>query len=145
MRLYLSDETKTERLGEKLASLARPGDVLLLNGPLGAGKSCFSRAFIRSLLQDPRLSVPSPTFTLVQTYEAPAGFEVWHYDLWRLTGPQALEELGWDEALGGIVLVEWPDRLEELTPPNAWHLTFSLCHEGREVEIKGDLRGFDGL
>lgn len=143
MRLYLSDESETQKLGERLASIAKAGDVLLLEGPLGAGKSSLSRAFIRALMQDPRLAVPSPTFTLVQTYQTPAGEEIWHYDLWRLDGPEALEELGWDEALSGIVLVEWPDRLAALTPPQAWHLRLSLTGAGREIEIKGDLRGFD--
>lgn len=143
MRLYLSDESETQKLGEKLAAVARPGDVILLEGPLGAGKSCLSRAFIRALMADPHLAVPSPTFTLVQTYEAAGGLEIWHYDLWRLSGPQSLEELGWDEALSGIVLVEWPDRLEALTPPGAWRLRLSLSGSGREVEITGDLRGFD--
>lgn len=143
MRLYLSDESETQRLGEKLAAIARPGDVLLLEGPLGAGKSCLSRAFIRALLQDPRLAVPSPTFTLVQTYETPDGVGIWHYDLWRLEGPGDLEELGWDEALSGIVLVEWPDRLGGLTPANVWRLRLSLAGAGREIEITGDLRGAD--
>lgn len=145
MQLFLSDEEATEHLGRKLAGLARPGDVLLLTGPLGAGKSCFSRAFIRHLMRQPRLGVPSPTFTLVQSYTTPTGIEIWHYDLWRLDGPQALEELGWDEALAGIVLVEWPDRLGDLTPPDAWRLEFALSTTGRMVEIKGDLRGFNGL
>ena len=144
MRFYLSDESETQRLGEKLASFARPGDVLLLEGPLGAGKSCLSRAFIRALMQDPALAVPSPTFTLVQGYETPGGLEIWHYDLWRLEGPDALEELGWDEALAGIVLVEWPERLGALTPPGAWRLCISLSGAGREIDITGDLRGFDG-
>jgi len=143
MRLYLKDESETRDLGERLAAIARPGDVLLLEGQLGAGKSSLARAFIRALMRDPRLPVPSPTFTLVQGYETPEGAEIWHYDLWRLDGPGALEELGWDEALGGIVLVEWPDRLEDLTPPGAWRLRLSLSGAGREVEIEGDLRGFD--
>ena len=144
MHLYLSDESETRKLGEKLAAIAQPGDVLLLEGPLGAGKSCLSRAFIRALMGDERLTVPSPTFTLVQTYAVPDGPEIWHYDLWRLDGPHALEELGWDEALTGIVLVEWPDRLGELAPPDAWRLRLSLSGSGREIEITGDLRGFDG-
>lgn len=143
MRLYLPDESATQKLGEKLAAIARPGDVLLLEGPLGAGKSCLSRAFIRALMKDPRLVVPSPTFTLVQTYETPDGLDIWHYDLWRLDGPDALTELGWDEALAGIVLVEWPDRLAELTPPEAWRLCLSPSGAGREVSITGALRGFD--
>ncbi len=143
MRLYLKDELETQRLGERLAAIARPGDVLLLEGQLGAGKSSLARAFIRALMGDARLPVPSPTFTLVQTYKTPGGAEIWHYDLWRTDGPGALEELGWDEALAGIVLVEWPDRLGDLTPPGAWRLRLSLSGAGREIEIEGDLRGFD--
>ncbi|MDE2318705.1 MAG: tRNA (adenosine(37)-N6)-threonylcarbamoyltransferase complex ATPase subunit type 1 TsaE [Rhodospirillales bacterium] len=143
MRLHLKDESETQRLGKKLAAIARPGDVLLLEGQLGAGKSSLVRAFIRAAMGDARLTVPSPTFTLVQSYETPAGAAIFHYDLWRLDGPAALEELGWDEALGGIVLVEWPDRLGGLTPPSAWRLGFSLAGAGRDVEIEGDLRGFD--
>lgn len=143
MRLYLKNESETQRLGERLAAIARPGDVLLLEGPLGAGKSSLARAFIRAMMNDQRLAVPSPTFTLVQTYEAPGGVEIWHYDLWRINGPGALEELGWDEALAGIVLVEWPERLGDLTPAGAWHLRLSLAGAGREIEIEGDLRSFD--
>jgi tRNA threonylcarbamoyladenosine biosynthesis protein TsaE len=143
MRLYLKDESETQRLGEKLAAIARPGDVLLLEGQLGAGKSSLARAFIRALMGDSRLAVPSPTFTLVQSYETPGGAEIFHYDLWRLDGPGALEELGWDEALSGITLVEWPDRLGDLTPSHAWRLLLSLSGAGREIEIEGDLRGFD--
>ena len=143
MRLHFKDESGTWRLGALLADIAKPGDVLLLEGQLGAGKSSLARAFIRAAMRDPRLAVPSPTFTLLQTYETPGGTEIFHYDLWRLDGPAALEELGWDEALCGIVLVEWPDRLGALAPLGAWRLCFTLAGVGRDVEIEGDLRGFD--
>ncbi len=143
MRLHLKDESETQRLGEKLASMARPGDALLLEGQLGAGKSSLARAFIRAAMNDPYLVVPSPSFTLVQTYETPGGTTIFHYDLWRTDGPAALDELGWDEALCGIVLVEWPDRLGELAPPGAWRLRLALAGTGRDVEIEGELRGFD--
>ncbi len=143
MRLHLQDESETQRLGQKLAAIALPGDVLLLEGQLGAGKSSLARAFIRALMAEPGLAVPSPTFTLVQSYETPGGVEISHYDLWRLDGPDALEELGWDEALSGIVLVEWPDRLGDLAPQHAWRLRLSLAGAGRDVEIDGELRGFD--
>ncbi|MGE4481744.1 tRNA (adenosine(37)-N6)-threonylcarbamoyltransferase complex ATPase subunit type 1 TsaE [Acidocella sp.] len=143
MRLHLNDESDTQRLGERLAAIARPGDVLLLEGPLGAGKSSLARAFIRARLGDARLNVPSPSFTLVQCYETPDGGRIWHYDLWRLDGAAAMEELGWDEALAGIALVEWPDRLGALAPRAAWRLTLSFAGTGRMVEIEGDLRGFD--
>lgn len=112
----------TERLAAALAALVRPGDAILLSGDLGAGKTALARAFLRTLTGDPALDVPSPTFTLVQTYDTPIG-PVHHYDLWRLTGPGAMAELGWDDALEDIVLVEWPDRLGALTPPHALTVT----------------------
>lgn len=108
----------TVALGRRLAAGLRAGDALLLEGPLGAGKSALARAILRALLDDPALVVPSPTFTLVQTYDAP-GFAVAHFDLWRLDGPGALTELGWDEARDGVVIVEWPDRLGDLRPETA--------------------------
>lgn len=79
----LSDERKTEELAARLAMIARVPDIILLFGDLGAGKTAFARAFIRAWSADPNTEVPSPTFTLVQPYEAPRG-PVWHFDLYRL-------------------------------------------------------------
>jgi tRNA threonylcarbamoyladenosine biosynthesis protein TsaE len=112
--IMLADEAATAALAARLARQARPGDVVTLAGPLGAGKTSFARAFIAALgVPD---EVPSPTFTLVQTYEAPIG-TLWHFDLYRLTSPDEVDELGLDEALiEGIVLIEWPDRLGALLP-----------------------------
>ncbi len=123
-RLFdLADLAATARLAAAVASLARPGDAILLDGPLGAGKTAFARAFLRAATGQPALEVPSPTFTLVQSYPTRLG-TVHHFDLWRLEGPAALAELGWDEARDDIVLVEWPDRLGALWPPDA--LTVAL-------------------
>jgi len=144
MRRSLPDQSATEAIGQRLAARAKPGDVLLLSGPLGAGKSTLARAFIRAVAGDPGLTVPSPTFTLVQSYETPRG-EIWHYDLWRLDGPAALEELGWDEAQSGIVLVEWPERLGALTPPHALHITLSPDGAGREINLAGEVNWLDEL
>jgi len=118
VRLALPDLAATEALGARLAALARPGDAVLLEGPLGAGKSALARALLRALAGDPTLEVPSPTFTLVQSYATPRG-PAHHFDLYRLAGPDGLHELGWDEAREGIVLVEWPDRLGPLAPEGA--------------------------
>jgi tRNA threonylcarbamoyladenosine biosynthesis protein TsaE len=127
----------TEELGARLARLARPGDVILLEGPLGAGKTVLARAFLRAAVGNPGLEVPSPSFILVQTYETAIG-RVHHFDLWRLDGPGRLTELGWDEALQDIVLVEWPDRLGPLRPVEA--LTVALRYgegEAREAVLTG--------
>ena len=121
--IMLPDLSATARLAAALATLTHPGDALLLCGPLGAGKTAFARAFLRAASDDPALEVPSPTFTLVQSYATRRG-TVHHFDLWRLDGPAALAELGWDEARDDIVLVEWPDRLGALRPPDA--LTIAL-------------------
>lgn len=141
-RLYLPDEAALVALAARMAGRARLGDVLLLSGPLGAGKSSFARGFIRAAAGDPALEVPSPTFTLVQVYETKLGL-VSHYDLWRLSGPAEVEELGWDEALGGIVLVEWPERLGPLTPEQALRIALSPARDGREIALTGEERWFD--
>ena len=127
----------TARLAAQVAARVQPGDAILLEGPLGAGKTSFVRAFLRAALDDPALEVPSPTFTLVQTYESPCG-PIHHYDLWRITGPAALIELGWDEARADIVVVEWPDRLGPERPDDA--LTISLAATGettRQATLAG--------
>lgn len=116
----------TAALARWLAPCLRGGDVLLLSGPIGAGKSHFARALISTLLEAAGTSedIPSPTFTLVQTYEA-AGLEIWHADLYRLGHPDQILELGLDEAFAtALCLVEWPDRLGSLTPPDALHVSF---------------------
>ncbi len=118
VELLLARLADTEALGRRVAGLLRPGDSVLLEGPLGAGKSTLARALLRALCRDPAMEVPSPTFTLVQEYESPLG-PVSHFDLWRLDGPAGLPELGWEEAREGVVLVEWPDRLQSLRPDDA--------------------------
>lgn len=123
--LALPDEAATARLAQAVARLARAGDAILLAGPYGTGKTAFARAFLRAATGDPDLVVPSPSFTLVQTYALPDGVEVWHYDLWRVAGADELAELGWDEARAGIALVEWPERLGSLAPAGA--LTIALA------------------
>lgn len=138
--LDLKDLSATHALAARLAGLLRPGDAVLLDGPLGAGKSEFARAVLRAAAGDPALEVPSPTFTLVQSYDLPAG-TAHHFDLYRLDGPAGLDELGWDEALEGIVLVEWPDRLGPYAPADALRITFE---PGAEEDARiAHLAGWD--
>jgi len=137
MLIELSDLAATEALAARIAALVRPGDTILLEGDLGAGKTAFARALLRAASADPALEVPSPTFTLVQSYATSIG-TVHHFDLWRLDGPRGLGELGWDEARDGIVLVEWPDRLGPDVPEDALTLTLAIAGPTqRRVTLSG--------
>ncbi|MDO5643038.1 MAG: tRNA (adenosine(37)-N6)-threonylcarbamoyltransferase complex ATPase subunit type 1 TsaE [Paracoccus sp. (in: a-proteobacteria)] len=131
------DAALTAAFARALASDLRTGDVLLLDGPVGAGKSHFARALIRARLQSPDEDVPSPTFTLVQSYDSAP--PIWHADLYRLTDPAEVDELGLTDAMpDAISLIEWPDRMA--LPPAA--LTISLRPlpdpDLREITLAGD-------
>lgn len=136
--LDLPDLSATHALAARLAGLLRAGDAVLLEGPLGAGKSELARAVLRAAAGDPALEVPSPTFTLVQSYDLPAG-PAHHFDLYRLDGPEGLAELGWEEAREGIVLVEWPERLGNERPAGALTVTLEplAVEEARRVTLSG--------
>ncbi|HEV7256436.1 MAG TPA: tRNA (adenosine(37)-N6)-threonylcarbamoyltransferase complex ATPase subunit type 1 TsaE [Bosea sp. (in: a-proteobacteria)] len=109
-RLVLADEAATLRLAADLAAILKPGDIVALSGHLGAGKSLLARAILRELSDDPALEAPSPTFTLVQSYETPRG-PVLHADLYRVRSPEELDDIGLVEDLDRLItLVEWPDR-----------------------------------
>jgi tRNA threonylcarbamoyladenosine biosynthesis protein TsaE len=144
--LSLPSPDATAALAALLAPRLRPGDVLLLSGGIGAGKTHFARALIHALQEAPE-DVPSPTFTLVQTYETAAG-ALWHADLYRLTGPGEVEELGLLEAFEeAICLVEWPDRLAELLPEGALSLGFALGpeEEARSLSLSWSAPRWDAL
>lgn len=134
----ISSEAETAALAATLARQCRAGDLFLLSGPLGAGKSVFSRAFIRALCGE-KTEVPSPTFTLVQNYECAKGI-IWHYDLYRLEDPEEIFELGWEEAMvDGIALVEWPQKLGDYTPMMATRITIEpLDGEKRTITVEDD-------
>ncbi len=125
MIIETNSEIETSEFARGFASGLAPNDIILLNGDLGAGKSVFSRAVIRALCGDENIEVPSPTFTLVQTYDAPIGM-IWHFDLYRLSDICEIYEIGWEEALsGGVLLVEWSERLGNLLPPSYIDVTLS--------------------
>jgi len=120
--LDLPDEAATAALAARLAARARRGDVIALQGPLGSGKTSFARAFIRAFAGTEE--VPSPTFTLVETYAAPGKLPIWHFDLYRLTAPEQAFELGIEEAwTDAMSLIEWPERLGDLLPREHLRLT----------------------
>ena len=135
----------TERLACRIAERARAGDAVLLSGPLGAGKSALARALIRALAENPALEVPSPTFTLVQSYPTPR-LTAHHLDLWRLPAWQAdardtLTELGWDEWRDDLLIVEWPERLGLRAPADA--LTVDLAMGPVEGSRVARVNGWD--
>jgi tRNA threonylcarbamoyladenosine biosynthesis protein TsaE len=132
----LPDLGATARLGAAIAAGLRAGDVVALWGDLGAGKTTLARAILRALgvTED----VPSPTFTLVQSYDT-ARFAVAHYDLYRLKSAAEMRELGFDDALeDGVALVEWPERAPEALPPEALHVRLALT--GRTARLTGPAR-----
>ena len=110
--LLLADDDATAELGRRLAGALRPGDLLLLQGDLGAGKTALARSIVRSLMADPRLDVPSPSFALVQPYEG-NGISVLHTDLYRIRDPREVDELGLFDRTDTLVLCEWPEQADE--------------------------------
>lgn len=140
LSLFLADESASTRLGAVLADVLQPGDVVLLRGGIGAGKTHLARAFIQHRLGRME-DVPSPSFTLVQTYDA-EGAEIWHADLYRLSHPDEVMELGLDAAFdSAICLVEWPDRLGDLAPATALNIALSPSGDGRLAECSGGRPG----
>ncbi len=133
--LSLIDEVATAALGARLAGLLRTGDIVRLSGDLGAGKSTLARALIAALtgVKD----APSPTFTLVETYDAP-GFSLWHFDLYRLEKADDAWELGLEEALDdGVLLVEWPERIDGLLSADALTIRLEVAGGVRRADISG--------
>ena len=133
LALDLADETATAALGTRIGAVARPGDVVALMGDLGAGKTTLARGLIRSLL-GPETEAPSPTFTLVQTYAAP-GLPVWHFDLYRLNDPREARELGLEEAMDGLALIEWPEKLGRDLPLARLEVRLSFGGQGRIARL----------
>lgn len=121
-----SNEQSTADYARLIASMVRAGDLVTLSGGLGVGKTSFARALVRALTGQPDLDVPSPTFTLMQTYEGP-GFPIVHADLYRIGDPTELDELGWYEmAQTSLVLLEWPERAPEFLHANRLDVALSI-------------------
>jgi tRNA threonylcarbamoyl adenosine modification protein YjeE len=138
----LADEQATARLMVDIAATIEPGDLITLSGDLGAGKTTFARALIRHLAGNERIEVPSPTFTLMQAYDLPR-FTVVHADLYRLSGPGELAELGFEDAAeDAVTLLEWPDRAGGFLPPNRFDLTLTLSPQHGETFRQARVTGY---
>ncbi len=132
---HLADPAATDQLAHAIAPHLGPGDTLALSGGLGAGKSHFARALIGARLSALGRSepIPSPSYTLVQTYELD-GVQLWHADLYRLSGAEELTELGLDEAFSSaICIVEWPDRLGHARPARVLDLRLDFAGGSDEM------------
>jgi tRNA threonylcarbamoyladenosine biosynthesis protein TsaE len=136
MQRQLADDAATAALGDEIAAGLHPGDVIILQGDLGAGKTALARAIIRALAGDPELEVPSPTFALVQPYDTPRG-PVLHADLYRLGDPREVDELGLLDNPEAIVLVEWAERSPEITATASHVVTLAIPPggTGRSVTV----------
>ena len=134
----------TRNLALAVAARLRCGDVVTLAGDLGAGKTTFAQFLIGGLSLVP-VEVTSPTFNLLQTYDVKLGdgakAELYHYDLYRIVHPSELQELGLEDALNGVALVEWPDRMAGERIPVVLALSFTIGEDGsRSVAVDGDAR-----
>jgi len=139
--IELASEQETVQFAKKLSRMTGPGDVIALYGDLGAGKSVLARAFIRAHMDDD-IEVPSPTFTLLQTYDADE-MVLYHFDLYRLKVPEEALELGIDDAFhDGLSIIEWPDRLGGYLPRDRLDITLvqGSLSEARTARLVG--RGY---
>ncbi len=139
MLIHSYSESDTCQAAIDLASSLKAPQILFLNGTLGMGKTVFARALIRALCGDQGIEVVSPTFTLVQQYEA-ADFDIYHYDLYRIEDADEILELGWEDAVhDALVIVEWPERLGAYKPSQYLDITLSAgenANEHRQIHIQ---------
>ena len=143
--IVAQDEAATTQLAETISAMLGAGDLVTLTGDLGAGKTAFARALIRTLRDDPDLEVPSPTYTFIQVYEGQVfegdTFPIVHADLYRIESAGALDELGWEEAgEGALVIVEWIERVPELAPIDRLDINLRALpgrENAREIVVTG--------
>jgi tRNA threonylcarbamoyladenosine biosynthesis protein TsaE len=146
MRFEALTQLQIESLADEIAALSRRGDLILLAGPLGAGKTTLARALIREFINDPTADVPSPSYTLAQSYRPIGQAEpiVWHFDFYRIEDSSEISELGLEEAQSeGLVLVEWPERAGATLAADGLLISLTLAAQPdeRQVELE-DLGGW---
>ncbi|WP_142416166.1 tRNA (adenosine(37)-N6)-threonylcarbamoyltransferase complex ATPase subunit type 1 TsaE [Bartonella massiliensis] len=133
---FLENEEATRLFAQNLAFSLKGGDLVTLQGDLGTGKSTIARTIIQTLANDNTMDVPSPTFTLVQSYQLQQ-FEIIHADLYRLSMAEEIDELGLHEAREeSILLVEWPERSSDLLELATFALTLQYKAQGRHVTLR---------
>lgn len=128
----LPDDAAMRAFGARLGPYLKAGDTICLTGDLGAGKTTLSRGLIQALCPDIS-EVPSPTYTLLQTYSAP-GFDIWHFDLYRIKAPSEIWELGMEDAIyDGVTLIEWPQQMGDLKPDGTLDIDIRFDGAGRKA------------
>lgn len=137
MEWTVSSEQETAKVAAAIASNLKKGDVVALQGSLGVGKTTFVRALMKHLVHKD-IDVPSPTFTLLQTYDTP-NFTVYHFDFYRLKTPEEAYELGIEDAfVDGVSMIEWPDKIGSLLPKKHKSITFEILSSGkRKISTQG--------
>ena len=136
MKCLSQSEQDTIQFATQFAKTLKGNEIIALWGTLGMGKTVFARAVIRALTKR-KEEVPSPTFTLLQTYEIKTG-DIFHFDFYRLKTPEEAYEIGIEDAFnGGICLIEWPEKIGSILPKNAIHVYFEKTPQGRLIDIKG--------
>ena len=137
MEWLVKSEAGMSKVAKDVSLLLKTGDVVALYGTLGVGKTTFVRALVSVLLQR-KVDVPSPTFTLIQSYETP-NFELYHFDCYRLKSPEEAYEIGIEDAFcDGVSLIEWPEKLGNLLPQKHKSLFFELLSNGtRKIKTEG--------
>ena len=134
MEILSKSEKETISFAKKFAKTLRGDEIIALWGTLGMGKTVFAKTIIQELTGK-KEDVPSPTFTLLQTYETPLG-EIYHFDFYRLKNPEEAYEIGIEDAFeNGISLIEWPEKIGKLLPKRAINIHFKMTDKGRQIIV----------
>ena len=140
-KIYLTSLGRTKKIAEILSQNAKKGFFMCLHGDLGTGKTTFARFFINSL-SDKKINVPSPTFSMVQFYEFKK-FNIWHYDLYRMSDIAEIFALDYDLAINDVVLIEWPEIIKDLLPLKRIDIFFKEDQNRKlyaKIKLIGDLK-----